>query len=48
MVLILLEDLEEFHRSWLKQDSECDIEENKLSKKTNYGFEENKEVSRDN
>ncbi|CAJ0951777.1 unnamed protein product, partial [Mesorhabditis belari] len=37
------EDLEDFHRSWLKKDSECEIEEYKLKEKTNYGVEENKE-----
>lgn len=37
------DDLEEFHRSWLARDSECQIEESRLSEKKNYRVIENEE-----
>ncbi|CAJ0565560.1 unnamed protein product, partial [Mesorhabditis spiculigera] len=37
------DDIEEFHRSWLRKDSECEMEENKLKEKKNYGMEEREE-----
>lgn len=37
------EDLEEFHRSWLRRDNECEIEENKLKEKKHYGVESDEE-----
>ncbi|CAJ0581205.1 unnamed protein product, partial [Mesorhabditis spiculigera] len=39
------EDLEEFHRSWLRQDSECQIDESLLKEKKNYAVEDKEEQS---
>ncbi|CAJ0951204.1 unnamed protein product, partial [Mesorhabditis belari] len=37
------EDIEEFHRSWLRRDNECEVEESKLKEKKNYGVESDEE-----
>jgi hypothetical protein len=37
------DDIEEFHRSWLRRDNECEIEENKLKEKKHYGVESDEE-----
>ena len=38
---MIAEDLESFHRSWMSRDSECRMEEDKLTEKKNYRIEEN-------